>query len=613
MSAGYSVELAEGKRRAREVLAGHQIAVTILAGGRFGLPAFDLDGSCDKRIVVTEPAPEAVAPERSASALNGYVSIPLDEQAVLAGVKSALRAKLDVPDGLQRPEILSFDDFTIDMAGRLLRAGSGHELPLTRSEFALLVAFARHPGRVLSRDQLLDAVAGRRADPYDRSIDVLLGRLRKKIEPDPKAPRFILTVVGEGYKFAAKILEGAPAAPQPATDLPDKPSIAVLPFANLSGDPEQEYFIDGVVEEIVTALSRIRWLSVIARRSGLMQGRRVDVKQVGRQLGVRYVLEGSVRKVGARVRIAAQLIDAANRAHLWADRFDRSLEDTFELQDDVAASVAGVIEPALQAAEAARSICRPTTDLGAYDCYMRALAAFHSMTKEAIHEALGLLEQAIASDRHYGPALALAASCHMQFVNYSWAKDPQIARRKAVDLARRALQTARDDPGVIASTAMILAVFGEDIGTMTALADHALALNPSCARGWYHSGFLRLMAGEPNRAIELAETSLRLSPRTRSGPVHTLIGASHFLSRRFNEAIPKLLLALEETPNFPVACRYLAACYARMGRLDEARDVVKRLRTVTPALMPPDIMYLRNDRHRELYLSGLRLAAGEAA
>jgi len=267
----------------------------------------------------------------------------------------------------------------------------------------------------------------------------------------------------------------------------------------------------------------------------------------------------------------------------------------------------------VQAAEAARSIRRPTTDLGAYDYYVRALAAFHPMTKEAIVGAQGLLEQAIASDRHYGPALALAASCNMQFVNYSWAKDPETARRHAVDLARRALQVARDDPGVIASAAMILAVFGEDIGTMTALGDHALALNPSCARGWYHSGFLRLMAGEPNRAIELAETSLRLSPRTRSGPVHTLIGASHFLSRRFNEAIPKLLLALEETPNFPVACRYLAACYARMGRLEEARHAVKRLRAITPAVMPPDIMYLRNAQHRELYLSGLRLAAGEAA
>jgi adenylate cyclase len=614
MSAGYSVELAEGERRAREVLAHHRIALTILARGRSGAPAFNLDGNCGTRIVVTEPLQEMARPDRSAPPADGSLSIPLDEHAVLASVKCALQQEPGLPDGHSRePEVWSFDGFRIDLAGRSLRDGRGSEVPLTRSEFALLVAFVRNPGRVLSRDQLLDAVVGRRAEPYDRSIDVLVGRLRKKIEPDPRMPSFVLTVVGEGYKFAAKVHEAAPAAPEPSPALADKPSIAVLPFANLSGDPGQEDFIDGVVEEIITALSRIPWLFVIAPNSMLTYGRRAaDVKQVGRQLGVRYVLEGSVRKVGARVRIAAQLIDATNGAHLWADRFDGSLGDVFELQDSVAASVAGVIEPALQAAEAARSICRPTTDLGAYDFYVRALAVFHPMTKEAIVEALGLLEQAIALDRHYAPALALAASCHMQFVNYSWAEDPQTARRQAVDLARRALHVARDDPGVIASAAMILAVFGEDIGTMTALADHALALNPSCARGWYHSGFLRLMDGNPNRAIELAEISLRLSPRTRSGPVHTLIGASHFLSRRFDEAIPKLLLALEETPNFPVACRYLAACYAGMGRLGEARDVVTRLRGITPAVIPPDIMYLRNAQHRELYLSGLRLASGEA-
>jgi len=189
---------------------------------------------------------------------------------------------------------------------------------------------------------------------------------------------------------------------------------------------------------------------VIARDSSHAYRRRaVDVKQVGRQLGVRYVLEGSVRKVGARVRIAAQLIDATNGAHLWADRFDGSMEDVFELQDNVAASVAGVIEPTLQAAEAARSISRPTTDLGAYDYYVRALAIFHPMTKEAIVEALGLLEQAIVSDRHYGPALALAASCHMQFVNYSWAKDSQTARRTQPTLQRgdpKAAPRARGDP-----------------------------------------------------------------------------------------------------------------------------------------------------------------------
>jgi len=513
--------------------------------------------------------------------------------------------------------VFRFGDHVLDIERRELRRGA-ELVALEPQVFDLLTYLVRNRGRVVSKEDLIDGVWGGRT-VSDSALTTRLNAARKAVNDSGAAQRFIRTLARRGVRFVAEVtengtLEAAATSPEPSLVLPDKPSIAVLPFANLSGDPEQEYFADGMVEEIITALSRIRWLFVIDRNSSFTyKGQVIDVKRVGHGLGVRYVLEGSVRKVGRRVRINAQLIDATNGAHLWADRFDGSLVDIFELQDNVAASVAGVIEPALQAAEAARSAARPTTDLGAYDCYLRALVIFHPMTKEAVLEALGMLEQAIAIDRHYGPALAFAAACHMQFVNYSWAEDPATARSKAVDLARRALQVARDDPDVIASAALVLAVFGEDIGTMMALADHALALNPSSARGWYHSGFLRLMAGSPDRAIELAEVSLRLSPRARIGAVHTVIGASHFLSRRFDEAIAKLLLAIEETPNFPVPYRYLAACYAHMARLDEARDVVKRLRAITPAVIPPRIMYLRNAEHRELYLSGLRLAAGQAA
>src|SRR5712692_3384357 len=223
-----------------------------------------------------------------------------------------------------------------------------------------------------------------------------------------------------------------------ALPLPDKPSIAVLPFQNMSGDPEQEYFADGMVEDIITALSRFKALFVIARNSSFTyKGRAVDVKQVGRELGVRYVLEGSVRKAAGRVRITGQLIEAATGAHLWADRFDGALEDVFELQDRVAVSVAGVIEPALQAAEMRRSASRPTIDLTAYDLYLRALASFFPITKERIVEALGLLEQAVVIDRHYGPALSWAAICHMRLVTDGWAEEPETSRRKASDLARQ--------------------------------------------------------------------------------------------------------------------------------------------------------------------------------
>jgi len=398
----------------------------------------------------------------------------------------------------------------------------------------------------------------------------------------------------------------------PPLPLPDKPSIAVLPFQNMSGDPEQEYFADGMVEEIITALSRIRWLFVIARNSSFIyKGKSVGVKQVGRELGVRYVLEGSVRKGGNRVRITAQLIEAETGAHLWADRFDGSLEDVFDLQDKVAIDVAGVIEPALQAAEVRRSAARPTNDLTAYDLYLRALAIFYPITKERLLEALELLEEAIAIDPHCGPALSLAAMCQMRLVRESWAEVPEMASRKAVDLARQALQVAGDDPGILANSAFVLANFGEEIGAMMALVERALALTPSFSRGWFLSGVLRLWASQPDVAIEHAEMALRLSPRERMGTPLSLIGEAHFFKHEFAEAAPKLLQSIQENPGYPHSYRVLAACYAQMGRLDEAREIIVRLRVLTPDLVP-SAAQLRSPADRDLFLSGLRAAAGEA-
>jgi TolB-like protein/class 3 adenylate cyclase len=402
-----------------------------------------------------------------------------------------------------------------------------------------------------------------------------------------------------------------PASSQPCP-LPDKPSIAVLSFANMSGDPEQEYFADGMVEEIITALSRIRWLFVIARNSSFTyKGRAVDVKQVGRELGVRYVLEGSVRKGGNRVRITGQLIDAATGTHLWADRFDGSLEDVFDLQDKVASSVAGVIEPALQAAETRRSAGRPTNDLTAYDLYLRAYAMVWSSARQTA-KALRLMEQAIARDPRYGPALAWAAFCCARLCLDGRSEDPKADALKGADFARRALEVpGDDDPGIIANAAVALAAFGEDIGAMMALVDRALALNPNFARGWHLSGALRLWAGQTDIAIEHAEASLRLSPRARIGAPLLTMAAAHFFSRRFDEAAPKLLFAIHDDPSFAEPYRFLATCYAHMGRLDEARGIVERLLAITPVVVP-NFLQFRNAEHRELFLSGLRLAVGEA-
>jgi adenylate cyclase len=393
-----------------------------------------------------------------------------------------------------------------------------------------------------------------------------------------------------------------PAAPP----LPDKPSIAVLPFQNMSGDTEQEYFADGMVEEIITALSHIRWLFVIARNSTFAyKGQAINLKQVGRELGVRYILEGSVRKAGNRVRITAQLIEAETGTHLWADRFDGSSEDVFDLQDQVASSVAGVIEPALQAAETVRSAKRPTTDLTAYDLYLRASALFFASAQ--VPEALHLLEQAIARDPRYGLALAWAAICCYRMLQDGRSKNPQEDRRKGLEFARRAVEVAGDDAAVLANAADALSFFGEDVGAVIALVDRALALNPNYARGWHVSGVVRLRAGQPDLAIQHGEIALRLSPRVRVGSTFYMMGFAHFIAGRFDEAAAKFPLAIQENPTFAEPYRALAASYAHMGRLDDARDVIARLRAVTSQVMPDphDLRYLPQ---RESLISGLRLA-----
>jgi TolB-like protein/class 3 adenylate cyclase len=438
-----------------------------------------------------------------------------------------------------------------------------------------------------------------------------LGQIQLKNIVEPVRVYALLVGLPAQAKAVAPVEPATEEKPAPRLALPDKPSIAVLPFQNLSGDPEQEYFADGMVEEIITALSRIRWLFVIARNSSFTyKGQAVDLRQVGRELGVRYVLEGSVRKSGNRVRITGQLIDAETGAHLWADRFDGSLEDVFDLQDKVASSVAGVIEPALQAAETVRSANRPTADVTAYDLYLRAHAMVWSSARR-IPEALRLMEQAIARDPHYGPALAWAAYCSFRQLADDRSENPEVDRHKGVDFARRALEVAGDDPSILAHAAQVLTYFGEDTGAMMALVNRALAINPNYARGWIISGNIRLFSGQPDTAIEHVETALRLSPRGRIGTSLLTVGAAHFVSRRFDQAVPKLLLAVQEDPSFPEGYRFLAACYAHMGRLADAREIVARLRAITPGVVP-GASVLRNAEHRELFLSGLRLAAGEA-
>jgi tetratricopeptide (TPR) repeat protein len=276
----------------------------------------------------------------------------------------------------------------------------------------------------------------------------------------------------------------------------------------------------------------------------------------------------------------------------------------------VASSVAGIIEPTLQAAEIRRSAERPTNDLTAYDLYLRAYAIAFSSSAQ-VPEALHLLKPAIGRDPTYATALALAAFCHVRLCYDGRSEDLEVDGQNGRDLARRALQVVGDDPGTLVNAAIALAYFGEDMSAMMALVDRALALNPNFARGWHVSGLLRLWGGQADLAIEHVETSLRLSPRARVGWAFNVIGSAHLFRRRFDEALPKLHFAIQEDPTFPESYRNLAACYAHMGRLDEAREVVQRLRAITSVVVPTAKQY-RNREHRELFLSGLRLAAGEA-
>ena len=510
-------------------------------------------------------------------------------------------------------DVCLFEAFRLDRrAGVLFRRDEGGALvPMAIGSRALAVldTLVARGGDLVSKEEIMDAVWPGTA-VAENNLTVQISALRRVLDHGRAGGSCIQTIAGRGYRFIGAVSRAPPAA---TPSLPDKPSIAVLPFTNMSDDPEQEYFADGMVEEIITALSRIRWLFVIARNSSFTyKGQPVDVKQVGRELGVRYVLEGSVRKASGRVRIAAQLIDATSVAHLWADRFDGSLEDLFDLQDKVASSVAGVIEPTLQEAEIQRSSQRPTSDLTAYDLYLRALPDWGSLEKHRIVRALDLLGQATERDPQYGPALALAAHCHQRLEARGWTDDLKTTRRTSVNLARKALRISPDDPDVLALAAFILGYFGEDIDVALGLIDRCLALNPSSSAGWHWSGVLRLFAGQPDLALEHLETGLRLSPRdTRIANYLNAFGEAHFFSRRFDEAAANLLASLERAPGFPVTYRVLASCYAHMGRLDEAREIVRRLRAITPAVVEPGTRY-RNPELRELFLSGLRLAASPA-
>ena len=372
-----------------------------------------------------------------------------------------------------------------------------------------------------------------------------------------------------------------------ALALPDKPSIAVLPFANLSSDPEQDYFADGMVEDIITALSHFKALFVTARNSSFTyKGRAVDVKQVGRELGVRYVLEGSVRKAANRVRITGQLVDAATGAHLWAERFDGGLGDIFDLQDQVTESVVGAIAPAVEKAEIERAKRKPTESLDAYALYLRGLPSFYQFANRVANdEALRLFNSAIELDPDFASAYARAASCYVIAKINGWFSGTPNEIAEVTRLAQRAVELGKDDALALATSGYALAYVVRDLGVAAALTDRALVLNSNLAEAWFSGGWAKIWLGEPERAIERFARAMRLSPLDpRLTSMRNGTAFAHFLLGRYDEAASWAAMALQDNPDFQPGLRIAAASNAMAGRPEQAHKAITRLRQLYPAL-----------------------------
>ena len=408
--------------------------------------------------------------------------------------------------------------------------------------------------------------------------------------------------------------EGEAAIVRPMLALPDKPSIAVLPFENMSGDAKQEYFADGIVEDIITALSRFRNLFVIARNSSFTyKGRAVDVKQVGRELGVRYVLEGSVRKAGDRLRIAGQLIDASTGASLWGDRFDGAVAEVFELQDRVAASVVGAIMPRVEEAEIARAKRKPTDNLDAYDHYLRGLAIANGSSREASDEALRLFNSSIERDPDFALAHARAAFCYVYRKTNRWMINREQEVAEAGRLARRAAELGRDDAVALSYGGYVLGYVVGDLDDGSAFVERALALNPNVAAAWGFSGWMKVCFGEPDTAIKHTALAMRLSPfDPRVFAWESYTAFAHIFAGRYDEAISWAERGLRGNPNMLFPVRVAAISFALAGRLPEARQIIERLRQLDPELRLSNLGDIlapfRRAEDRARFVEGLRRA-----
>jgi TolB-like protein len=495
-----------------------------------------------------------------------------------------------------------FGEFRLDLKQRKLVRG-GEPVPLGSRALDILCVLASARGEVVSKDDLMARVwPGVVVE--ENNIQVHVSTLRKALEGGKGGQSCLMTVPGRGYRLIG--VQPSTAAVEDINDrmepaLSEKPSVAVLPFQNLSSDPEQDYFADGIVEEIITALSRFSSLLVIARNSSFTyKGRAVDVKQVGRELGARYLLEGSLRKSAARVRITGQLIDTSTGAHIWADRFDGALDDIFDLQDQVTAKVVAAISPKLEQAEIARIKHKPTGSLDAYDCFLRGMANSHELTREQTNEALELFYRAIHLDSDFASAYGMATWCYVQRKANRWMQEPSQEVAEASRLARKAVSLGANDAVALSTAGHALSYVVCDLDSGIVFVERALMLNPNLAFAWFARAWNRVWVGEPEKALQDFTYITRLSPLDSLMPnIRAGMALAHFIAGQYEEASSMAEQILREKPELHVALRVASASNALAGRMREARDAMARLRKIDPLLRVSDLKILTPFRRRE--------------
>jgi TolB-like protein/tetratricopeptide (TPR) repeat protein len=504
-----------------------------------------------------------------------------------------------------------FEEYAFDTDRRELHRGAD-VVSVAPQVFDLLDYLIRNRERGVTKDDLINAIWNGRS-VSDAAVTTRLNAARNAIGDSGEEQRLIKTLPRKGFRFVGPVLEaqgpaGAATAvtpiepPRPALALPDKPSIAVLPFQNMSDDPGQDYFADGMVDDIITALSRFKLLFVIARNSSFTyKGKAVDIKQVGRELGVRYVLEGSVRKAAGKVRISGQLIDATTGAHLWADRFEGDLSDIFALQDRMTESVVGAIAPAVEKAEIERAKRKPTDSLDAYALYLRGSDRLYQFaSRQANDEALRLFNSAIELDPDFAAAYGRAALCYVWAKSNGWFSNTANEIAEVKRLAQRAVELGKDDATALGASGWALAYVVRDPGVGAALIDRALVLNSNSAEAWHFGGWVKTFLGEPEAAIERFARAMRLSPLDpRVTGMRGGTAFAHFFLGRYDEAASWAAMALQDNPDYPPGLRIAAASNAMAGRPEQAHKAMTRLRQLNPALRVSTLKNLVGPWHAE--------------